>query len=160
MILIIWYPPHELPTLVLYRKYRVKPAFPAGPDSVSLKDYRKQTQISRERVSQLIQVRREVRILYLQGLLKSISHFNITCQSTHSGSTWARSQRQHCALPIKNELFLGKTKKNKKNIFWDTLRPDSKKMVFCLGKNMVLDRKTNFFLRKNGFGVKTLLTFS
>ena len=55
MILIIWYPPHELPTLVLYRKYRVKPAFPAGPDSVSLKDYRKQTQISRERVSQLIQ---------------------------------------------------------------------------------------------------------
>ena len=65
MILIIWYPPHELPTLVLYRKYRVKPAFPAGPDSVSLKDYRKQTQISRERVSQLIQVRREVRILYL-----------------------------------------------------------------------------------------------
>ena len=44
-------PPHELPTLVLYRKYRVKPAFPAGPDSVSLKDYRKQTQISRERVS-------------------------------------------------------------------------------------------------------------
>ena len=48
--------PHELPTLVLYRKYRVKPAFPAGPDSVSLKDYRKQTQISRERVSQLIQV--------------------------------------------------------------------------------------------------------
>ena len=31
---------HELPTFVLYRKYRVKPAFPAGPDSVSLKDYR------------------------------------------------------------------------------------------------------------------------
>ena len=29
-------PTHELPTLVLYRKYRVKPAFPAGPDSVSL----------------------------------------------------------------------------------------------------------------------------
>ena len=52
-------PAHELPTRVLYRKYRVQPAFPAGPDSVSLKDYRKQTQISRERVSQLIQVRRE-----------------------------------------------------------------------------------------------------
>ena len=48
--------PHELPTLVLYRKYHVEPAFPAGPDSVSFKDYRKQTQISRERVSQLIQV--------------------------------------------------------------------------------------------------------
>ena len=58
-------PPHELPTLVLYRKYRVKTAFPAGPDSVSLKNYRKQTQISRERVSQLIHVRHEVRILYL-----------------------------------------------------------------------------------------------
>ena len=58
-------PPHELPTLVLYRKYRVKTTFPAGPDSVSLKNYRKQTQISRERVSQLIHVRREVRILYL-----------------------------------------------------------------------------------------------
>ena len=58
-------PPHELPTLVLYRLYRVKTAFPAGPDSVSLKNYRKQTQISRERVSQLIHVRREVRILYL-----------------------------------------------------------------------------------------------
>ena len=31
---------HELLTFVVYRKYRVKPAFPAGPDSVSLKDYR------------------------------------------------------------------------------------------------------------------------
>ena len=36
-----------------------------------------------------------------QGLLKSFSHFNRTCQSTHSGST----------LPIQNQLFLGKTKK-------------------------------------------------
>ena len=26
------YTPHELPTVVLYRKYRIKPAFPAGPD--------------------------------------------------------------------------------------------------------------------------------
>ena len=69
-------PPHELPTLVLYRKYRVKTAFPAGPDSVSLKNYRKQTQISRERVSQLIHVRREVRILYL---LKT-TEINLTFQ--------------------------------------------------------------------------------
>ena len=37
-------PPHELPTLVLYRKYRAKTAFPASPDSVSLKNYRNQTQ--------------------------------------------------------------------------------------------------------------------
>ena len=61
-------PPHELPTLALYRKYRVKPTFPAGPDSVSLNDYRKQAQISRERVSQLIQVRHEV------------TEINLTCQ--------------------------------------------------------------------------------
>ena len=57
--------PHALPTLVLYGKYQIKPAFPAGPYSVSLKDYRNRTHISRERVSQLIQVLREVRILYL-----------------------------------------------------------------------------------------------
>ena len=50
-----------------------------------------------------------------QGLLKSISHFNRTCQSTHSGATWARSQRQHSALPIKNELFLGKTNQKKRH---------------------------------------------
>ena len=55
-IIYIVTPPHEIPTLVLYRKYRVKPAFPAGPDSVSIKDYRNQAQISKERVSQLIQV--------------------------------------------------------------------------------------------------------
>ena len=58
-------PPPEISTFVLYRKYRMKTAFPAGPDSVSLKDYRNRTHISRERVSQLIQVLREVRILYL-----------------------------------------------------------------------------------------------
>ena len=53
--------PHELPTLVLYGKYQIKPAFPAGPYSVSLKDYRNRTHISRERVCQLVQVLREVR---------------------------------------------------------------------------------------------------
>ena len=58
-------PPHELPTLVLYCKYRIKPAFAAGPDSVSLRDYRNRTHISRKRVSELVQVLREVRILYL-----------------------------------------------------------------------------------------------
>ena len=86
-------PPHELPTLVLYRKYRVKTAFPAGPDSVSLKNYRKQTQISRERVSQLIHVRREVRILYLlrtteinltfqQDVSVNSFRFDVSTQST------------------------------------------------------------------------------
>ena len=73
-------PPHELPTLVLSRKYRVKTAFPAGPDSVSLKNYRKQTQISRERVSQLIHVRREVRILYLSRT----TEINLTFQQDMS----------------------------------------------------------------------------
>ena len=72
--------PHELPTLVLYRKCRVKPAVPAGLDSVSLKDCRKQTQISRERVSQLIQVRREVRVLYLSRT----TEINLTCQKNVS----------------------------------------------------------------------------
>ena len=86
-------PPHELPTLVLYRKYRVKTAFPAGPDSVSLENYRKQTQISRERVSQLIHVRREVHILYLlrtteinltfqQDVSVNSFRFDVSTQST------------------------------------------------------------------------------
>ena len=86
-------PPHELPTLVLYRKYRVKTAFPAGPDSVSLKKYRKQTQISRERVSQLIHVRCEVHILYLlrtteinltfqQDVSVNSFRFDVSTQST------------------------------------------------------------------------------
>ena len=39
-------PPPELPTLVLYRKYGVRPAFPAGSDSVSLKDCQNQIHIS------------------------------------------------------------------------------------------------------------------
>ena len=71
---------HEILTLVLYRKYRVKTAFPAGPDSVSLKNYRKQTQISRERVSQLIHVRREVRIQYLSRT----TEINLTFQQDMS----------------------------------------------------------------------------
>ena len=49
-------PPGGLPTLVLYRKYRVKPAFPAGPVSISLKDYQNQAHISIERARQLVQL--------------------------------------------------------------------------------------------------------
>ena len=41
---------YELPTLVLYRKHRFKPAFPAGLDSVSPKHYQSQAHISRDRV--------------------------------------------------------------------------------------------------------------
>ena len=52
--------PHELPTLVLYGKYCVKPAFPAGSDSISLKNCQKQIQFSSsECARQLVQVRRE-----------------------------------------------------------------------------------------------------
>ena len=68
-------PPQELPTLVLYRKYRVKPAFPEGQDSVSLKDYRNQTHISRERVSQLILVRREHAVNSNTVLFQSKTNF-------------------------------------------------------------------------------------
>ena len=51
--------PHELPTLLLYGKYRVKSAFPASPDSVSLKDCQNQTHISVESARQVVQVRRQ-----------------------------------------------------------------------------------------------------
>ena len=145
-------PPHELPTLVLYRKYRVKTAFPAGPDSVSLKNYRKQTQISRERVSQLIHVRREVRILYL---LRT-TEINLTFQQDVSVNSFrfdvsTQSTATLCP-PNQKPTFPRENQKNQKNIFWDTMRPNSKKMVFLVfRKKMVLDRKTNFFLGKRWF---------
>ena len=47
----------------------------------------------------------------------------------------------------KTNFFLGKTKKNKKNIFWETMRPDSKKMVFfwfSLGKSWFFCPKPSF----------------
>ena len=65
-------PPHELPTLVLYRI----PCQNSFSGRSGLKNYRKQTQISRERVSQLMHARREVRILYL---LRS-TEINLTFQ--------------------------------------------------------------------------------
>ena len=65
--------------------------------------------------------------------------------------------RKKMVLGRKTNFFLGKTKKT---IFWETMRPNSKKMVFLvfprkklvflpktiffLGKKLVLDRKTNF----------------
>ena len=76
--------PHELPTFVLCCKYRVNAAFPAGLDSVSFKDYRNQTQISRERVSHLLQVRREVRILYLSRT----TEINLTFQQNMSANSF------------------------------------------------------------------------
>ena len=73
-----------------------------------------------------------------QGLLKSFSHFNRTCQSTHSGST----------LPIQNQLFLGKTKKPKKKHLLRHYAAKLQKDCFFVfpRKKMVLGRKTNFFL--------------
>ena len=110
-------PPHELPTLVLYRKYRVKTAFPAGPDSVSLKNYRKQTQISRERVSQLIHVRREVRILYL---LRT-TEINLTFQQDVSVNSFrfdvsTQSTATLCP-PNQKPTFPRENQKNQKTIF-------------------------------------------
>ena len=56
-------------------------------------------------------------------------------------------------LGRQTNFFLGKTQKTKKNIFWETMGPDSKKMVFLVfpRKKMVLGRKTNFFRGKRWF---------
>ena len=68
-------PPHEPLTPALYRKYRIKPAFPAGPDSVSLQDYPKPNSHFKRKRGYLVQVRREhalssktVLIQYYPGL--------------------------------------------------------------------------------------------
>ena len=146
-------PPHELPTLVLYRKYRVKTAFPAGPDSVSLKNYRKQTQISRERVSQLIHVRREVRILYLSRT----TEINLTFQQDMSVNSlrFDVSTKSTAALypPNPKPTLPRKNQKNQKTIFWETMRPNSKKIVFLfsLGKNLFSCPKPSFSLGKSWF---------
>ena len=138
-------PPHELPTLVLYRKYRVKTAFPAGPDSVSLKNYRKQTQISRERVRKLIHVRREVRILYLSRT----TEINLTFQQDVS----VNSLRFDVSTKSTAALYPPNPKPTLPRENQNTMRPNSKKMVFFVfpRKKMVLDRKTNFFLGKRWF---------
>ena len=159
-------PPHELPTFVLYRKYCVKTAFPAGPDSVSLKNYRKQTQISRERVSQLIHVRREVRILYLSRTTEII----LTFQQDMSVNSFRFD------APNPKPTFPRENPKNQKKPSFETLCGQTPKrwffLVFCLRKKMVLGRKTNFFLgkrlvlgrktnfflgKKDGFGQKNQL---
>ena len=73
-------------------------------------------------------------------------------------------------LEEKTNFFLGKTKKTKKNIFWETIRQNSKKIVFLVfpskklvfppktqlfpRKKMVLEQKTNFFLGKRWFWSK------
>ena len=76
-----------------------------------------------------------------QGLLKSFSHFNRTCQSTHSGST----------LPIQNQLFLGKTKNPKKPSFETLCGQTPIFFLVSLRKKLVLGRKNNFFLGKRWF---------
>ena len=143
-------PPHELPTLVLYRKCRVKTAFPAGPDSVSLKNYRKQTQISRERVCQLIHVRREVRILYLSRT----TEINLTFQQDMSVSSlrFDVSTKSTAALyPPNPKPTL--PRENQKNHLLRHYAAKLQKDGFLVfpRKKMVLDRKTNFFLGKRWF---------
>ena len=143
-------PPHELPTLVLYRKYRAKTAFPAGPDSVSLKNYRKQTQISRERVSQLIHVRREVRILYLSRT----TEINLTFQQDMSVNSlrFDVSTKSTAALYPPNP----KPTLPRENQKYHLLRHYAAKLqkdgfLVFPRKKMVLDRQTNFFLGKKWF---------
>ena len=53
----------------------------------------------------------------------------------------------------KTNFFLGKTKQTKKTIFWETMRPNSKKMVFLVfpRKKLVFLPKTIFFLGKSWF---------
>ena len=164
-------PPHELPTLVLYRKYRVKTAFPAGPDSVSLKNYRKQTQISRERVSQLIHVRREVRILYLlrtteinltfqQDVSVNSFRFDVSTQSTatlcppNQKPTFPRENQKN---QKKKKLRHYAARHQKDGFFWFSLGKKGfgqENQLFSRKKRkkMVLDSKTNFFLGKRWFG--------
>ena len=145
--------PHELPTLVLYRKYRVKTAFPAGPDSVSLKNYRKQTQISRERVSQLIHVRREVRILYLSRT----TEINLTFQQDMSVNSWRfdMSTKSTAALypPNPKPTLPRENQKNQKKHLLRHYAAKLQKDGFLVfpRKKMVLDKKTNFFLGKRWF---------
>ena len=146
-------PLHELPTLVLYRKYRVKTAFPAGPDSVSLKNYRKQTQISRERVSQLIHVRREVRILYLSRT----TEINLTFQQDMSVNSlrFDVSTKSTAALypPNPKPTLPRENQKNQKKHLFRHYAAKLQKDGFLVfpRKKMVLDRKTNFFLGKTWF---------
>ena len=42
-------------------------------------------------------------------------------------------------------LFLGKTEKTKQNIFWEILRPDSKKMFFVFTKKVGFRKKNQRF---------------
>ena len=119
--------PHALPTLVLYGKYQIKPAFPAGPYSVSLKDYRNRTHISRERVCQLVQVLREVRILYLS----KTTEIKLTFQENVSvNSFWFDvSTLSTATLCSSNQkpTFPRKTKKSKKQPSLKTLCPPTLK---------------------------------
>ena len=60
-------------------------------------------------------------------------------------------------LDRKTNIFLGKAKKTKKkNIFLETLWPNSTKMVFLVfpRKKLVFGGKTNFLLGKRWFWTK------
>ena len=116
-------PPHELPTLVLYRNYRVKPAFPAGPDSVSLEDCQNPTHMSRERPWQIVQVRREHALNGNTVLFQSRTNFFLGNQQTQN------------------------------TIFWETIRPNSKKDCYLVfpRKRLVFGATSTFFLGKRWF---------
>ena len=76
------------------------------------------------------------------------------CQTTRSGLTSARTPRQHC--PIKNNISLGKSKKNKETIFCQTIRPVLKDVFFLcfpLRQKSGLNRKSNFFFGNRWFWI-------
>ena len=84
-------------------------------------------------------------------------HTNFFLGKNGSGPKNQLFPRKKMVLDRKTNFFLGKTKKNqKKNIFWETIWPNSKKMVFLVfpRKKLVFGGKTNFFLGKRWFLTK------
>ena len=144
----------------LYRKYRVKPAFPAGPDPVSFKHCGYQTHISRERSRQLVQVRREHALntrLYSLPLIKPTARQLVQDRREHAlnGNPYT--------LPSKSQLFPRENKKSfrKQNgqtpKIWFSLGKIGLrwKHILFRGKKFVFGGTINFVLGKIGFRWET-----
>ena len=111
--------------------------FTWGPDSVSFKDYRNQFHISTERVSQLVQVRREHVVYGNTVLFQSKANFSKGKPKTPGRKT---SFETLCDQKMFFWFFLGK------RWFW------REEPIFPR-KKMVLYRKTSFFLGKRWFWI-------
>ena len=97
----------------------------------------------------LNQLARQIRIPYLWQTAKTKLTFQENLPSNSSGSTWARTQRQHCTL------------RGEKNIFCDTMWSDSKNIFLVFsGKRLVFGTKIKFHLGKRWFWAeKTTISF-